>query len=278
MNKPKPTTSQSNHSNEPLRERTTLDHVLGRLSVMDLPAKEHFEDYLRHKWRLNHKPKTIEGSFTSVMLFLRFYGGLGKAEITQIERCDLEAFIEHEQERGMYISTVRTRMVCVIAFLHFLIEQEILSPSLFKKRIKLKLPEALPRAMDPKDVKKLIDVIHHTRDRALILLLLRTGLRIGEALGLTWNDIDIPEKKVRVMEGEKNEQGRIVYLSADAVFALRRWFKIRKKEEGYLFYGQRHGRLCYSAARSCSMPGCAWRSSSSFSGMTISRLPAGMRD
>jgi site-specific recombinase XerC len=54
---------------------------------------------------------------------------LGKIDIPQIERSDLEAFIEHEQERGMYISTVRTRMVCVIAFLHFLIEQEILSPS-----------------------------------------------------------------------------------------------------------------------------------------------------
>jgi integrase/recombinase XerD len=129
--------------------------------------------------------------------------------------------------------------------------QEILSPSLFKKRIKLKLPETLPRAMDPKDVKKLIDVIHDTRDRALILLLLRTGMRIGEVLGLTMNDIDITEKKVRVMEGEKNEQGRVVYLSPDALFALRRWFRIRKKEETYLFYGHRHGRLCYSAARSC---------------------------
>jgi integrase/recombinase XerD len=105
--------------------------------------------------------------------------------------------------------------------------------------------------MDPKDVKKLIDVIHGTRDRALILLLLRTGMRIGEVLGLTMNDIDIPEKKVRVREGEKNQQGRGVYLSPDALFALRRWFTIRKKEEAYLFYGQHHGRLCYSAARSC---------------------------
>ena len=251
MIEPKPTTSQSDQSNEAVGERTTLDHVLGRLSVMDLPAKEHFEDYLRHKWRLNHRPKTIEGSFTSVVLFLRFYGDLGKTDITQIERSDLEAFIEHEQERGMYISTVRARTVCLIAFLHFLIEQEILSPSLLKKRIKLKLPEALPRAMDPKDVRKLIDAIHDPRDRALILLLLRTGLRIGEVLGLTMNDIDAPGKKVRVMQGEKNEQGRVVYLSSDAIFALRRWFKIRKKEEAYLFYGQHHGRLCYRAARSC---------------------------
>jgi hypothetical protein len=132
MTEPKPTASQSNHSNEPLRERTTLDHVVGRLSVTEFPAKEHFENYLPHKWRLNHRPKTIEGSFTSIMLFLRFYGGLGKTDITQIERSDLEAFIEHEQERGLYISTVRRRTVCVIAFLHFLMEQEILSPSLFK--------------------------------------------------------------------------------------------------------------------------------------------------
>ena len=40
--------------------------------------------------------------------------------IAQIERSDLEAFLEHEQEAGHVRSTVRTRMVCVIAFLHSL--------------------------------------------------------------------------------------------------------------------------------------------------------------
>ena len=198
---------------------------------LDLPAKEHFENYLRHKWRVNHKPKTIEGSFTSIMLFLRFYGASGKSDIAQIERSDLEAFIEHEQDRGMYISTVKTRMASIIAFLHFLMEQDILSPSVLKKRIRLKLPETLPRAMNPKDVKKLIEVIDDARDRALILLLLRTGMRIGEALGLTMNDIDLTEKKVHLMEGEKNNMGRVVYLSHDALFALKRWLAIRNKEE-----------------------------------------------
>ncbi len=98
---------------------------------MGLPAKEHFERYLRHKWRLNHKPKTLQSSFTSVMLFLDFYGKSGKREIKEIERIDLEAFIEHEQDRGLRISTVRTRLACMIAFLHFLMEQEVISgPSL----------------------------------------------------------------------------------------------------------------------------------------------------
>ena len=62
--------------------------------------------------------------------------------------------------------------------------------------------------MDPKDVKKLINVIHDTRDRALILLLLRTGMRIGEVLGLTVHDVDCTEKKIHLMEGEKNNMGR----------------------------------------------------------------------
>jgi integrase/recombinase XerC/integrase/recombinase XerD len=217
---------------------------------MNLPAKEHLENYMRHKWRVNHKPRTIENSFTSVRLFLEFYGTLGKNDIKQIERSDLEAFIEHEQDRGMYISTMRTRVVCVIAFLHFLMEQDILSPTLLKRTIRLKLPDTLPRAMNPKDVKKLIQVIDHARDRALILLLLRTGIRIGEALGLVMSDIDLREKKVQLMEGEKNNRGRVVYLSRDAYFALKRWLAIRNKEERFVFYGQGPGQLSYSAARS----------------------------
>ena len=44
---------------------------------MELPAKEHFERYMRHKWRLNHKPRTLQSSLTSVMLFLGFCGESG---------------------------------------------------------------------------------------------------------------------------------------------------------------------------------------------------------
>ncbi len=42
----------------------------------------------------------------------------------------------------------------------------------------------------------------------------------------------------------------LVYVSDDALFALKRRFSLRNKEEEYLFYGQRHGHLCYSAAKS----------------------------
>ncbi len=43
---------------EVLRDQSLLpvpiDRILQKLSCMELPAKEHFERYMRHKWRLNH--------------------------------------------------------------------------------------------------------------------------------------------------------------------------------------------------------------------------------
>ena len=63
------------------RAPTPINHILERLSPLELPEKEHFESYLRYKWRLNHKPRTIDSSFTSIVLFLDFYGKSGKTEL-----------------------------------------------------------------------------------------------------------------------------------------------------------------------------------------------------
>jgi len=229
--------------------QTALDNVLERLRDQEVPGKEYLENYMRHKWRLNHKGKTLESSLTSLLFFLSFYGRSGKP-FEKIERSDIEAFLEHEQDRGMHISTVRLRLACLIAFFHYLMEQDILPASLLKKSIRLKLPETLPRAIYPKDVKKLLSVIDTIRDRALILLLLRTGIRIGEALSLTLNDIDLKDKKILLHQGEKNSMGRVVYLSNDAYFALKRWLAERNKKREVIFYEQGSQAMCYSTARS----------------------------
>lgn len=244
-----PRSNRSETVDQNHRTRSPIDRILERLSPLEFSAKEHFESYLRYKWRANHKPRTIDSSFTSIMLFLDFYGKSGRRELQEIVRSDLEAFIEHEQDRGMHISTVKTRLACIVAFLHFLFDQDLIPGTVFKKRIRLKLPDTLPRAMHPQDVKKLLSVIDHTRDRALIFLLLRTGIRIGEALGLTMNDIDLKERKVHLFQGEKNDMGRVVYLSNDAVFCLKRWFRRRYPEKSLVFYGKGDAPMCYSTAR-----------------------------
>lgn len=229
--------------------QTLIDRILQKISSLEFPAKEYLKSYMRHKWRLNHKPRTLQSSCTSVLFFLTFYGELGKRDIKDIERVDLEAFIEHEQDRGSCISTVRTRLASIIAFFHFLIEQDVISGSFLKRSIKLKLPNALPRAMNHADVRKLLSVIDDIRDRALILLLLRTGMRIGEALGLRLNDLDIRDRKIHLFVGEKNSMGRVVYLSDDALFAIKLWLRHREENKEFVFYGRGNSSICYTTGR-----------------------------
>jgi hypothetical protein len=48
--------------------------------------------------------------------FLTFYRGLGKRQLRDIMRDDIEAFIEHEQDQGLKVTTARTRLNSLWAF------------------------------------------------------------------------------------------------------------------------------------------------------------------
>ena len=190
-----------------------LHKILKRLEGTGLLGKEHVEAYLRHVCRRNRRPKTLSSLYTSIVPFLGRIKDSGKTSIEEITKRDVEAFIEHEQDRGIMITTIRTRLVCVRAFLRYLVEEEIVLPDVLGRRIRLQLPDRLPRVMDSDDLQQLLSVIDHTRDRAMIMVLLRTGMRIGELLNTRLQDLHVNDRRIDIYEGEKNRQGRVVYLS-----------------------------------------------------------------
>jgi integrase/recombinase XerD len=221
------------------------------MTRMDLPGKEHVEGYLRHMTRSNRRPKTLYSRWGTILIFLGMLRANGKTRLEEVTRRDVEAFIEHEQDRGIKITTIRMRLTGVQSFLRHLIEEGIVSPDVFGKRIRLQLPERLPRAMDPDDLQKLLSVIEGSRDRAMILVLLRTGMRIGELLNTKVTDVHIRERRIEIYEGEKNRMGRVVYLSDDAVIAVKIWLRERNRWEEYLLYSQGStDTMSYSTARS----------------------------
>jgi integrase/recombinase XerD len=229
----------------------TLHKLLRRLAGIDVPEKDRLDAFLRHVTRRNRRPKTLYCLYTSIVFFLGMIKESGKTRLEEITKGDVEAFIEREQDRGIKITTIRTRLVGILSFLRYWMEEGIVSPEVFFRRIRLQMPERLPRAMEPDDAQKLLSVIDHTRDRAMILVLLRTGMRIGELLGTRMGDIHIKERRIEIYEGEKNRLGRVVYLSEDAVCALEDWFHGRVQWKEYVFYGcgKMNRRMCYSAAR-----------------------------
>ena len=78
--------------------------------------------------------------------------------------------------------------------------------------------------------------VKKSRDWALILVLLRTGMRIGELLDTRMSGVNLREKRIAIMEAQKTRVGRVVYLSEDACRALKVWLKRRDPEKEYLFY------------------------------------------
>ena len=237
------------HNAELRRGRLSLEHYLRPLNGLDLPGKDELRRHLQEKYRSNCKPNTLRGTVASGKLFLGFLKGVGMDGLEQLTRQDLEAFVEHEQDRGMAPRTVRTRLSVVRAFARFLEREEIIDPRVLSRSLRIKLPENLPKAIAPEDIRRLLDVVTDTRDRALILVLLRTGMRIGELLGTNVEDVHLAERRIEIPQAQKNAVGRVVYLSDDAGDALKAWLLTRESYKVFLFYAKGRDTMGYATAR-----------------------------
>ena len=208
---------------KPLSPQQLRDHALHRalekLAALEIPAKEHIEHYARDQHRRTCQPNTIRQTFRIVSSFMSFVGDKGKGHLEQISRGDLTGWIECDQDQGLKPATVRFRLSTIKAFLRFFEAKELVSPTVLGKRLKVKVPELLPRAIPAEDVKQLLTVIDTVRDRAMISVLLRTGMRIGELLHTLVSEVHLPERRIEICEAKKFRVCRVVYLSDDALVA-----------------------------------------------------------
>jgi len=240
------------HSDVPVWDeepRIPLEVFLKPVSPLDLPGKEHLERYVHYKYRLNRRPNTLIGTVAAAKLFLVYFEETGKTGLEELGREDLEGFVEHEQDRGMKPTTVSTRWAALRAFLYHLIREGVLDREVVARSIQIKLPDTLPKAIPPGDVKRLLSVLDDVRDRAMILVLLRTGMRIGELLKTRVVDVHLKERKIEIPQGEKNAIGRVVYLSDDARESIAAWLKGHEARSRYLIYTLRSNKMSYAAAR-----------------------------
>jgi len=254
---------------KPSARQQVLDRLLDKISEKKLLGKSYVEQYLRHKYRRNCKANTLRQAAISLEQFLSFFANRGNTVLEQLSREDIEAFVEALQDRGLKPTTVNTRLRNVYAFVRYLIlEYTGFDWGLMERKVKLKLPDRLPRAFDPQHLDQLLCAIDNCRDRALILLLLRTGMRIGELLNCKLEDIDLNEQKILIYQSDKTSVGRAVYYSTDAQQALLTWLRLRDPRKQHLFYGQKDKPLCYEAARAI-FKRCLQKADLQYSGYTL---------
>ncbi|MBU1986909.1 MAG: tyrosine-type recombinase/integrase [Proteobacteria bacterium] len=232
----------------PNKRRQILNHSSTRLSESGLSGNDLAIKYLQAKYSKNLTAGTILQAGYVLLSFLAFLNS-NNIDFRDITRKNIGSFVEHEQDRGLKINSLRSHLRTVYAFINFLVEEQIVAPSILHKKIRLRLPDVLPRAIPVEDIEAILSIIDNVRDRALIQLLLRTGMRIGELLNVKVADIILPEKKILIYLGEKNFRGRVAYFNDDAGRALQEWLKIRNCQKEYLFYSPSRENLSYAAAR-----------------------------
>lgn len=196
------TTAHYRKSNAEFKRYTT-HRWCSRLAASKLPGADLAVEYLYAKYIKNLSVSTIQQSGRIVLYFLHFLARDGTS-IYALTRQNISAYVEHEQERGLKIQSVVNHLRAVYTFINFLVERSVLPEAVIQAKIKIKLPKALPKAIRLDDIQSLLSVITTARDRALILLLMRTGMRIGELLAVKLSDLIYTERKILIYQGEKN--------------------------------------------------------------------------
>lgn len=232
----------------PSKKRRVLNRAVDRLESSQLPGYEYAIAHLYDKYRRNLAINTISQTGHTLFDFLSFFQASGGVIIEDLGRKNIAAYVEHLQDRSFKMTSVQNHLCTIYAFIQYLVDNQILSLKILRNKIKINLPEVLPKAIPTEDLRQILSVISNVRDRALILLLLHTGMRIGELLKVKMTDIILPERKILVYLGEKNLHGRVVYYSSEAEQALNQWLFRRNPNNDYLFYGHAGHELSYVTA------------------------------
>jgi site-specific recombinase XerD len=135
---------------------------------------------------------------------------------------DIDRFVSLQAERGYQAATVNRRLAAILSLYAFLSDEDngLVCPVIPRRHF-LREPERLPRPVQEQILKCFFAVITDARDKAMFLLMLRCGLRIGEVACLLLSDLFLDQDAPRLLVRGKGSHERNVYLSRQAESALR---------------------------------------------------------
>jgi site-specific recombinase XerD len=190
-----------------------------------LPEIDRFQKWLRRK--APHSSTHIH--YTNDLSL--FFTWLQKPP-NDVKVQDIDFFIEHCQQKGYAFTTINRRLAALRSFYHFLAIESEDAPNnpVIPMRHFIRVGEKVPRDIQDITVEKLFSVISGSHDRAMFLLMLRCGLRVGEVRNLSLDDLYLDPafgSLPRLWLHGKGGNQRVAYLSSQPLAALRIWLDIR---------------------------------------------------
>lgn len=138
--------------------------------------------------------------------------------------------------------TLKRRMSALRSYYRFLVKNQVVKDNPFLLTTSPKAPISYPEVLYQEQVEALLAANRtrtdslQERDQAILELMLASGLRASEVVGLTLQDIDLRRRVINVI-GKGNKQ-RLVPFSLEAKNALQKYLDHSRKE--LLLHDQRY--------------------------------------
>jgi integrase/recombinase XerD len=154
-----------------------------------------------------------------------------------------------DYRKPVSVTTINNYIRNIRVFFNWMERDYIIRKNPMKKIRQLKNNRQAKVFLSDEDLKKLLskfDKSYFTehRDYVMIMLMLDSGMRLGECSTLLITDLELARKRIKLRAEEtKGRKDRTVYFSPKTEAVLRRWlqFKDRYVESDYLFPVKEHG-------------------------------------
>ncbi|MGD0951505.1 MAG: tyrosine-type recombinase/integrase [Methanotrichaceae archaeon] len=191
----------------------------------------------------------VSGAFE----YSNFLNMRGKG-VFSADKEDLKAFLIHLRKRGIKQTTIEVMFVRLSAFYTFMIDEGNTenNPILpFRKRYLHKFKDEsdaeMRKIISVAEASTLVNSILDSRDKAIVVLLLKTGMRRKELCSLDISDVDLKQGIIKLKPTPKRSN-RTLFIDEEATSVLQKWIQARKTRKGAngpaLFISIRGTRLC----------------------------------
>ena len=208
-------------------------------------ALERFRDYLATE--RNASPHTIEAYSADISEFaLRVREDEKFDDWAEVDRDQARSFVMMLHDNGDGKRSIQRKLSALRSFFRFMIREELVRSNPFTRMPGLKSDRPLPEVMNISEVERLIAAVAKywssaaaedrsrpqdaefaaARDGALVELIYSGGLRISEAMGANYGDVDWA-KHILLVRG-KGKKERLAPIGGPALEALRRYLPFRR--------------------------------------------------
>jgi integrase len=153
-------------------------------------------DWLENSVKPSVRPLTHEQYRQHVKLYLAPL--LGHHRLAKLEPQHVRAFIKEKLEAGLNPKTIRLSLVVLGRALGQAVRDGLIARNVVKLVDLPRVQRFEGKTLSPEQARLLLDAAQGERLEALYIAALALGLRMGEALGLRWQDVDLDRRTLTV--------------------------------------------------------------------------------